>query len=163
MALGQLSVLHAEAWVDAAPFRARLRDLVAESGLPWRVVGLALGVPAGVVRSLLFGREGRAIARIRSLDADRIMTGSVGQLRRLNQLPTDPTRLKLAVSLLSTELADQDLCDRLAISPDSLRQIRSGRTWATQLTGLRAVALCDELGIDLDEWTEQLSEQLQAA
>ena len=32
------------AWVQAAPFRAHLQCLVANSGLPWRVVALAAGL-----------------------------------------------------------------------------------------------------------------------
>jgi hypothetical protein len=67
-------------WVLAAPFRAHVRRVLEQTGLPWPVIALAGDLPPAVVRSLLFGRDGRhrtrlpapAARRLLALDADRL-------------------------------------------------------------------------------------------
>lgn len=51
-------------WVAAKPFRAHIRRIQSETGLPWRAVAGAAGVPDQVVRGLLLGHDGRAVRRI---------------------------------------------------------------------------------------------------
>jgi hypothetical protein len=60
-------------WVEAAPFRAQLHQLLAETGLPWRALAGETGVPDRVVRSLLHGQEGRAVRRIAPHYARRLL------------------------------------------------------------------------------------------
>lgn len=60
-------------WVTAAPFRAHLRHLLDETGLPWRVVAGEAGLPDRVVRSLLHGRAGRPLRRIAPHYARRLL------------------------------------------------------------------------------------------
>ena len=68
-------------WVLAAPFRAHVRRLLEQTGLPWPVVALAVGLPPTLVRNLIFGRDGRhrsrlpapAARRLLTLDAERLL------------------------------------------------------------------------------------------
>lgn len=60
-------------WVATAPFRAHLRQLLAETGLPWRVVASEAGVPDRVIRGLLHGRAGRPLRRIAPHYARRLL------------------------------------------------------------------------------------------
>lgn len=80
-----LSLAHSTAdidwrWVTAAPFRAHLRHLLNETGLPWRVVAGEAGLPDRVVRNLLHGREGRPLRRIAPHYARRLLRLEAHQL-----------------------------------------------------------------------------------
>lgn len=65
----------------AAPFRAHVRRLLDQTGLPWPVIALAGGLPPVLIRNLLFGRDGRhrsrlpasAARRLLALDAERLL------------------------------------------------------------------------------------------
>lgn len=60
-------------WVTAAPFRAHLRQLLDQTGLPWRVLAGEAGLPDRVVRTLLHGRAGRPLRRIAPHYARRLL------------------------------------------------------------------------------------------
>ena len=65
----------------AAPFRAHVRRLLDQTGLPWPVIALAAGLPPALIRNLLFGRDGRhrnrlpasAARRLLALDSERLL------------------------------------------------------------------------------------------
>lgn len=50
--------------MQAAPFRAHLDRLIDLTGLPWTELANHALVPPAVVHRLLFGRNGRRVARI---------------------------------------------------------------------------------------------------
>lgn len=45
-------------WVDAAPFRAHVRQLIEEHGLTWRTIAVLADVPAPALAGLMRGRSG---------------------------------------------------------------------------------------------------------
>ncbi len=61
-------------WVQAAPFRALLGRLMDVTGLPWPVLADHGGLPPQLVHRLLYGRDGRRIARIPRDCACRILS-----------------------------------------------------------------------------------------
>ena len=71
-----------EYWVDAAPFRAQLRHLMASSSLSAVEVAAAAGISAGLAERLLYGRNGRALRRVSHETGRRLLQVSVDQLRR---------------------------------------------------------------------------------
>lgn len=60
-------------WVQAAPFRALLERLIDITGLPWSAIAHHGRLPPRLVHRLLFGREGRRLARIPRDYARRIL------------------------------------------------------------------------------------------
>jgi hypothetical protein len=59
-------------WVDAAPFRAHVRHLMAETGVAWRTIAVLADVPSQSVDHLLRGRNGRPVPRLHPLIAERL-------------------------------------------------------------------------------------------
>jgi lambda repressor-like predicted transcriptional regulator len=59
-------------WVDAAPFRAHVRHLMADSGVAWRTIAVLADVPSQSVDHLLRGRNGRPVPRLHPLIAERL-------------------------------------------------------------------------------------------
>ncbi len=79
MAVG--AVPDGEYWVDAAPFRAQLRYLMASSCLSAEEVARAVGISASLADRLLYGRNGRALRRVSHETGRRLLRASVAQLR----------------------------------------------------------------------------------
>ncbi len=73
---------HNEYWVDAAPFRAQLRHLMASASLSAEDVARAVGISPRLAERLLYGRNGRALRRVSRDTASRLLRVSVDQLRR---------------------------------------------------------------------------------
>lgn len=59
-------------WVDAAPFRAHVRQLIETCGITWRTVAMLAEVPSAAVARLLRGRRGRPVPRLHPLIAERL-------------------------------------------------------------------------------------------
>jgi hypothetical protein len=68
-------------WVDAAPFRAQLRYLMANTSLSAREVARAAGLSRRLAERLLYGRNGRALRRVSPETGRRLLQLSVDQLR----------------------------------------------------------------------------------
>jgi hypothetical protein len=60
-------------WVQAAPFRALLGQLIEVTGLPWPALARHGRLPPQLVHHLLHGRDGRRVARIPHECARRIL------------------------------------------------------------------------------------------
>jgi hypothetical protein len=60
-------------WVDAGPFRAHLRYLMAVGGMTAPEVALLAGVPPTFADHLLYGRRGRGMRRISPQQARRLL------------------------------------------------------------------------------------------
>lgn len=73
LSLAQPVTDHDWRWVTAAPFRAYLRQLLNETGLPWRVLAGEVGIPDRIVGGLLRGRGGRPLRRIPPHYARRLL------------------------------------------------------------------------------------------
>jgi hypothetical protein len=62
-----------DSWVQAAPFRALLARLMDVTGLAWPVLADHGRLPPRLVEHLLYGRDGRRLARIPRECACRIL------------------------------------------------------------------------------------------
>ena len=69
-------------WVDAAPFRAQLRYLMASASLSAGEVAAAAGISARLAERLLHGRNGRALRRISPETGRRLIRVSVEKIRQ---------------------------------------------------------------------------------
>lgn len=87
------------AWVQAAPFRAHLQCLVANSGLPWRVVALAAGLPAGTAKRLMGPSRG-AGEQLRREDAQALLATTVDSLALLQRRRVAVTEARRALRWL---------------------------------------------------------------
>ncbi len=84
-------------WVDAGPFRAQLRYLMASGSLTLEDVAALAGISARLADRLLHGRDGRQLRRISPDTARRLIRISnqhVQALRRI-MVPAAPARLQL--------------------------------------------------------------------
>jgi transcriptional regulator with XRE-family HTH domain len=84
-------------WVDAGPFRAQLRYLMASGSLTLEDVAALAGISARLADRLLHGRDGRQLRRISPDTARRLIQISnqhVQALRRI-MVPAAPARLQL--------------------------------------------------------------------
>ena len=70
-----------EYWVDAAPFRAQLRYLMASASSSAEEVAAAAGISARLADRLLHGRNGRALRRISPETGRRLLRLSVKAIR----------------------------------------------------------------------------------
>ena len=68
-------------WVDAAPFRAQLRFLMASASLSADEVAAAVGISARLADRLLHGRNGRPLRRVSPETGRRLLDVSVEQIR----------------------------------------------------------------------------------
>lgn len=116
------------AWVEAAPFRAHVRQLIADHRLPWRTVAVLTEVPPRALQLLLHGRGRRPAARIHPMVARRLyqLTDEGVRLARTALTPAPPTRLLLAM-LLRRGWTVEELAVRTRIPLSELGLIVDGR------------------------------------
>lgn len=116
-------------WVEAAPFRAHARNLVATTGLPWRAVAIAARVPSRVVGRLV--GEGTRSGRVRSSDAERLLELTPERLARRGRLPVASTvttamvRILMSAGFTAAQVAHMLECDLFAVTA-----LQRGR-WST--------------------------------
>jgi hypothetical protein len=84
-------------WVDARPFRAQLRYLMASGSLTVDDVATIAGIPARLADRLLHGRNGRPLRRISPDTARRLIQISDQQVQALRRImvPSALARLQL--------------------------------------------------------------------
>jgi hypothetical protein len=130
------------AWVPAAPFRAHLHRLRAESGLPWSVIALAAGVPPALVQSLVLGRRGRPVRRISPAAASRLLGLDVGLLRKLPRRRVDAAPTTARVRHLLAQGCDiARLAEWCRCTPAQVRALLRGSR-CSELTALLVEAAC---------------------
>lgn len=134
-----------QGWVPAAPFHARFNELLADAGLPWRVLALALDLPAPLARRLTHGQPGRD--RIRVQDAQRLMETSAAALKSLanEQTAAQPVRRRIR-RLRARGLDSAEIARRSGITRTHLATLeRDCPLHTSRLVSLRLQALEDEL------------------
>jgi transcriptional regulator with XRE-family HTH domain len=84
-------------WVDAGPFRAQLRYLMASGSLTVEDVAALAGISARLADRLLHGRAGRQLRRISPDTARRLIQISNQHVQALRRIvvPAAPARLQL--------------------------------------------------------------------
>ena len=128
-------------WVDAAPFRAQLRYLMASGSLTVGDVAAVAGISARLADRLLHGRDGRPVRRISPDTARRLIQVSDQQVRALRRImvPAAPARLQLH-RLHRAGLADLVIAERVRIAVPELVELASGADTCSLLLTVRLTA-----------------------
>lgn len=130
-------------WVDAGPFRAHLRLVMAVGDLTPTEVATLAGVPPRLAVSLLNGRAGRPVRKISPAAARSLLQVSAADARELRrrQVPAAESRLRL-LRLQERGAGLGELAQGLGVSTDELRTLAAAGTgWCGALLALRLVAL----------------------
>jgi hypothetical protein len=133
---------HEFEWVDAAPFRALLRQFVGDTGLPVSVLAVAIGIPPRTARSLVTAVK--PTRRIRWIDANAIVGMDYRQLTRDARRTGDPTRAHQALSATCPGIPPRQLAQVLRTEEWIATGLLEG--WLTsceQVVLWRALALAD--------------------
>jgi len=137
-------------WVEAAPFRAHLRHLMAAGDLTAEEVALLAGLPPRFARSLLQGRRGRPLRRISPEQASRLLRLNPDDLTRVTRrrvvaaLVVRPVR-----QLEAAGWAQDEIAGRLGLSCADLSDLLVGRLGACpQIVAVRAAAAAALLSED---------------
>jgi hypothetical protein len=141
-------------WVDAAPFRAQIRHLMAAFSLHIEDVAAAAGISARLAEHLVHGRNGRLTRRISPDIARRLLRLSDDQVRFLGRLrvPAGPARVQLA-RLRRAGWDDLSIAERVGVSAPDLECLATTATTCSQLLTVRltAAARANEPG----SWAER--------
>ncbi|MEL4504177.1 hypothetical protein AAEX63_03920 [Luteococcus sp. H138] len=132
-------------WVTSAPFRAHFQLILEQTGLPWRVLALAIGLPIPLARRLALAPPGRH--RIRVEDARRLIAVSPEDLAGLStELVGCRTLSRRLRELQDGGMDALTIAHRAGVTPSQVQQLASGAVVrCSRLTLLRMLALIDEL------------------
>jgi hypothetical protein len=136
------SNVHDGTWLEAAPFRAHVRHVMAAEGIDAETVAVLAGVSVPVVRHLLHGRRGRAVRRISPLTARSLyrLTPELARMMRCCLIPVPVTRARLR-RLQAAGHSEHLLAAVTGLSPVEIRNLLdASTTHCTQLTALRVAA-----------------------
>jgi hypothetical protein len=128
-------------WVDAAPFRAQLRYLMASGSLSVGDVAAVAGISARLADRLLHGRDGRPVRRISPDTARRLIQVSDQQVQALRRItvPAAPARLPLR-RLHRAGLENLAIAERVRIAVPELIELSSGADTCSLLLTVRLTA-----------------------
>ena len=138
-------------WVDAAPFRAHLKHLMAVGRLEVPEVAVVLGLSTRAVQHLLEGRGGRAVRRISPQTARRLLVVRADDVRGLRWCLT-PSTAALASwhRLRASGWSAGEVASRVGFRLDELRALEHGRH-CNRLLAVRLVGLARVLPGTLDD------------
>lgn len=134
-------------WVDAGPFRAHLRLVMADGRLTATEVAVLVDVPARALTALLEGRRGRPVRRISPATARALLQLDPTSARNLrtHQVPAAESRLRLQ-RLLRHGDGIPALAERLGLSSVQLAELADEETaWCSALVALRLLTACRAL------------------
>lgn len=139
------------AWVDAGPFRAHLRHLMAVGSLDVVEVAVVLGLPTGSVRHLLEGRAGRPLRRISPWTARRLLLVRPADVRHLRWAltPADAARGALG-RLRESGWSLEDVASAVGSGVDELTLLAAAPR-CSRLLGVRLVGLARRLPGTVDD------------
>jgi plasmid maintenance system antidote protein VapI len=128
--------------VDAAPFRAQLRHLMAVGRLDSGDVATLAGISPGLARRLLHGDRGRTLRRISPDTAHRLIQLTGPSVRSLSYIvvPTGMARLQLRrLQRLGWSL--RSIADRIGVATVELEELVGGAESCTARLTVRVTAL----------------------
>jgi hypothetical protein len=128
-------------WVDAGPFRAQLRYLMASGSLSVDDVAAVAGISARLADRLLHGRNGRPLRRISPDSARRLIQISdqhVQALRRI-MVPAAPARLQLR-RLYRAGWENLAIAQRVRVPAPDLVELAAGAETCSLLLTIRLTA-----------------------
>lgn len=139
------------AWVDAAPFRAHLRHLMAVGALDATEVAVVLGVSTPAVHHLLAGRAGRPPRRISPHTARRLLLVRAADVRALrwSLTPADAAR-SAAHRLRTAGWSDAALASAVGTTIEEVRRLETG-VRCSRLLAVRLLGLARRLAGTLDD------------
>ena len=128
-------------WVDARPFRAHLRYLMASGSLSVEDVAAVAGISTRLARRLLHGRDGRQLRRISPDTARRLIQISDQQVQALRRtmVPAAPARLQLR-RLYRAGWDDLAIAERVSVAVPELVELASGTDACSLLLTVRLTA-----------------------
>jgi hypothetical protein len=127
--------------VDARPFRAQLRYLMASGSLTVEDVAAVSGISIRLAKHLLEGRDGRPLRRISPDTARRLIQISdqhVQALRRI-MVPSAPARLQLR-RLQRAGWDDHAIAEGVRVPVPELVELASGADSCSMLLTVRLTA-----------------------
>ena len=137
-------------WVDAGPFRAQLRYLMASGSLSVDDVAAVAGISTRLADRLLHGRNGRQLRRISPDTARRLIQVSDQQVQALRRImvPAAPARLHLR-RLYRAGWENLAIAQRVRVAAPELIDLAAGSDSCSLLLAIRltaAVRAEDSLG-----------------
>jgi hypothetical protein len=128
-------------WVDARPFRAQLRYLMASGSLSVDDVAAVAGISARLADRLLHGRDGRPLRRISPDTARRLIQISDQQIQALRRImvPAASARLQLR-RLHRAGLENLAIADLVHVAVPELLELASGADTCSLLLTVRLTA-----------------------
>jgi hypothetical protein len=141
MAVRAASDEGADSWVDAGPFRAHLRYLMASGSLSVDDVAAVVGISARMADRLLHGRNGRPLRRISPDTARRLIQVSDQQVQALRRImvPAAPARLQLK-RLHRAGWGNLAIAERLGLAAPELVELAAGASACSLLLTVRLTA-----------------------
>lgn len=125
-------------WVDATPFRAHVRFLMAVGAISGRDLATLAAISDRAVEHLVHGRSGRAVRRISIEMARRLIEVTADDVRGLpwRLVPTERARTQLA-HLRWTGRTDSEIAELAGVSATALADLDGAAGHCSQLTTLR--------------------------
>lgn len=144
-------------WVEAGPFRAHLRHLMAVGGLSADEVAAVAGLPPRNVHHLLNGRSGRWQRRISPGTAARLLEVSTSDVASLRWCltPVEPAR-EACAQLRAAGWVDEEVAARARLSLAELAALGHEARCSRLLT-VRLVSLARGLP-DAWRWEDELDD-----
>jgi hypothetical protein len=128
-------------WVDARPFRAQLRYLMASGSFTVEDVAAVAGISARLARRLLHGRDGRQLRRISPDTARRLIQISDQHVRALRRIMVPAASARLQLRRLSRAGWDYlAIAERVRVPVPELVELASGADACSLLLTVRLTA-----------------------
>lgn len=134
-------------WVDATPFRAHVRFLLAVGDISSSDLATLADISGRAIEHLLVGRSGRAMRRISTEMARRLITITADDVRGLpwRLVPTERARAQL-VHLRRTGRTDSEIAELVGVSATALTDLDGPAGHCSQLTTLRLTTAARAFG-----------------
>lgn len=140
-----------EGWVDAAPFRAHLKHLMAVGPLDGPEVAVVLGLPTRAVRHLLEGRAGRLPRRISPRTARLLLLVGADDVRALRWCLTPASTAETSWRRLrDAGWSAVEVASAVGFGLDELAALEH-RAHCSRLLAVRLVGLARSLPSTLDD------------
>ena len=144
-------------WVLAAPFRAHVTQLMEIAQVPWPVVAYQAGVPMATLRTLLFGRHGKARSKICHQAASRLIGLRPENLAWMRRSQVGAHRAGARIRLLrSHQLSWESIAASLHIDVKSCQGIARGeQSYCSVMVEVLAQSACQAIGFMAWEYHDE--------
>jgi len=143
------TAIEAPDWVLAAPFRAHVIHLMSTAQVPWPVVAYQAGVPQATLRTLLFGRQGKARTKITHQAAERLLDLRTEDLAWMRHAQVSAERAGGRIRLLRSHRQSwTQIAEFLELDEETTRAIaHSERTSCSVMVEVLTHAACHAIGL----------------